>query len=98
MTDAALYLLLSTSIAMSALLTWSTRRVWTAVSNLSTMAARNAASAESLGAQANLLAAQAQANTAHNALLSGSIDTLRHDLDLKTAAYLEEKPEPKRWP
>lgn len=69
----ALMLVVGTSIAMSALLTWSVRRTWIAVSTLSTMASRVAASAE-------MLAAQAQATTAHAALLSGSVDTLRRDL------------------
>jgi hypothetical protein len=75
MDDLALILVVGTSAAMSALLTWSVRRTWTAVNTLSTMASRVAASAATL-------AAQAQATTAHAALLSGSVDTLRRDLAL----------------
>lgn len=91
----ALYLLVGSSIVMSGLLTWSVRHTWIAVDALAAMAASNAASAEALGAQATLLAAQAAATTANAALLSGSVDTLRRDLE--TAAYLEEKPETKPW-
>jgi hypothetical protein len=95
MVEGALLLVVVTSVAMSALLTWSVRRTWNAVDTLSTMASRNAAAAEALAAQATLLAAQGQATTAHAALLSGSVDTLRRDLE--AADYLEDKPEVDRW-
>jgi hypothetical protein len=90
----ALYVVVGTSVVMSALLTWSMVRVWRAVDMLSTMAAHTDDSAKALGAQATLLAAQAQATTAHAALLEGSVDSLRRDL---AAGYLEEKPETKPW-
>ena len=74
MEEFALYLVVATSTAMSALLTWSVRRMWIAVSTLSTLASRIAVSSE-------MLTAQSQTTTAHAALLSGSVDTLRRDLD-----------------
>lgn len=64
----ALLLVVGTSAAMSALLTWSVRRTWIAVNALLDAASR--------------LAAQGQVTTAHAALLSGSVDTLRRDLSL----------------
>lgn len=73
MEEFALYLVVGTSIVMSALLTWSVRRIWTAVS--------------ALLAAASQLAAQGQTTTAHAALLSGSVDTLRRDL--AAGDYLE---------
>jgi hypothetical protein len=76
----ALFLVVSTSTAMSALLTWSVRRNWAAVNALLASAAR--------------LAAQGQATTAHAALLSGSVDTLRRDLSLPPDyEFLEGKDE-----
>jgi hypothetical protein len=74
----ALMLVVGTSTVMSALLTWSVRRTWTAVS--------------ALLAAASQLAAQGQATTAHAALLSGSVDTLRRDLSLPVDyEFLEER-------
>lgn len=80
MTGGALLLVVCTSIAMSGLLTWSVRHTWKAVDALSTLASR-------IEALMHLQAAQAQATTAHAALLSGSVDTLRRDL--QAADYLE---------
>ena len=62
----ALFLVVGTSTVMSALLTWSTRRVWTAVTRIEALA--------------EFLTAQGQTTTAHAALLSDSVDTLRRDL------------------
>jgi phage protein D len=81
---AALMLVVGTSIAMSALLTWSVRRTWTAVSTLSALASRIAVSAE-------MLTAQGQTQTAHAALLSGSVDQLRRDLAFPTHYELLEE-------
>lgn len=75
-----LALVVGTSTVMSVLLTWSVRRTWTAVDSLSTMASRVSASAELLAVEAQGLAAQGQATTAHAALLSGSVATLRTEL------------------
>lgn len=62
----ALCLVVGTSVAMSALLTWSVWRVWKATTGLFAVATQ--------------LAAQAQATTAHAALLSGVVDDIRRDL------------------
>lgn len=75
--EPALILVVGTSIAMSALLTWSERRTWKAVSALMKVA--------------EMLAAQAQTTTAHAALLSGSVDTLRRDLSFPTHYELLEE-------
>lgn len=73
----ALVLQVGTTVGTSVVLIRMVRRVWVVVDGLSAMASH--------------LAAQSQVTTAHAALLSGSVDTLRRDL--LAVDYLEQRPE-----